>query len=57
MKREVPLAEPEVLEHLSRRSGVIFEPLGNHVGRSKDDDPLGRWEFENPLYAGGGAGR
>ncbi len=55
MRREVPLAEPEeVLEHLSRHSGVIFEPLGDHVGRSKDDDPLGRWEFENPLYAGSG---
>ena len=51
MKREVPLAEPEVLEHLSRRSGVIFEPFGNHVGRWK---PLARWEFENPPYAGGG---
>jgi hypothetical protein len=49
VERDVPLAEPEMLERLSRRSGAIFKPLGSYAGRSKDEDPLDRWASENPL--------
>ena len=43
-----------LLEHFSSHDGVVFEPLGDFVGRWRAENPLDRWVSENPLYAGGG---
>ena len=43
-----------LVEHFSSYSGVVFEPLGDYVGRWKDENPIDRWTTENPLYAGRG---
>ncbi len=42
-----------LVEHFSSYSDVVFESLGNYVGRWKNENPLDRWAIENPLYAGG----
>jgi peptidoglycan/xylan/chitin deacetylase (PgdA/CDA1 family) len=43
-----------LIDRFSSYDGVVFESLGDYVGRWRAENPLDRWASENPLYAGGG---
>lgn len=40
-----------LIDHFGTHEGVVFESLGDYVGRWRAENPLDRWACENPLYA------